>query len=230
MAIIVALQHLVLAIVLIRAFALDVTTTITDKALQAFTITPSKRPTVRLSAPPPSSASPEGAAGNAGRRVVPRSVAAPRAPIVLPPMPAPPVVGTGPVDRAGAAAQGLASGASGVGTASGSGAAGVGQGAGGAGRGAGRRPTVKIAGDINSAKDYPRKSRDRRIGASVTIDLAIDSTGRVADCTVVQPSPDPVADAITCDLATHRFRFRPALDATGTEISSVFRWRQQWYY
>ncbi|WP_245892858.1 TonB family protein [Novosphingobium guangzhouense] len=89
---------------------------------------------------------------------------------------------------------------------------------------------MKIAGDINSARDYPRAGRDLRVGASVTIDLTVGRDGRVTSCRVIQPSPDPQADRITCDLATRRFRFRPATDSGGNQVEALYRWRQRWFY
>ncbi len=88
---------------------------------------------------------------------------------------------------------------------------------------------MKISGDINSARDYPRKSRDQRIGHYVIIDLTIDTNGRATACRIVHPSPDAQADAITCALAQERFRFRPATDATGQAIAATYRWKQRWF-
>ncbi|MCT2399784.1 energy transducer TonB [Novosphingobium mangrovi (ex Huang et al. 2023)] len=140
------------------------------------------------------------------------------------PTQAPPAAGNGDENASGARPEGEGSGASGPGYGTGAGAGGMGQGGGQA------TPTVKIKGDINSAKDYPRASRDLRIGASVTIEMTVGADGRVKACRIVQPSPDPAADRITCALATKRFRFRPALDAEGSPVEATYRWRQRWFY
>lgn len=225
----VLLIHVVVVAALIRAFtphfAADVVRTMT----QAFTVTsqpPAPEPEVSPS-PAPSVAPPEkeGSAGAAGKKAKPREVAAPTARVVVKPTQAPPVAGEGEENASGAKAEGEGSGASGSGLGTGAGASGTGQGGGGQ-----AVPTVKIKGDINSAKDYPRSSRDLRIGASVTIDLTVGTDGRVKGCRIVQPSPDPAADRITCELATKRFRFRPALDNAGRPIEAVYRWRQRWFY
>lgn len=216
---VVLLLHLAAIAVLVRAFTPQLAQRITRSVTQAFTI--EAQPPVPPSpapAPEPSrvQAPAEGAASAPGRRAIPRAVPVPRAPVVVIPTRAPPIAGAGTEDAAGAAQQGSGTGASGT--------AGNGTGAGGA------APTVKITGDINSARDYPKASRDLRVGSAVVIDLGVGVDGRVSSCRIVQPSPDSQADRITCDLATRRFRFRPAKDAGGRPVEAVYRWRQRWYY
>jgi len=226
----VAALHVLAAIGLIRAFTPDLAQTVSHAVLQAFTVTPSPPP-------PPPPVTPEqedlpanGRAGAAGRRAVPRPVAVPSASITIKPTQAPPLAGEGKQNAAGASAGGVGTGAAQTGTGPGSGSGGAGTGS-GEGAGGGRAAsTVKIAGEINSAKDYPRASRDLRIDASVTIDISVDAQGRASACRVVQASPDPAADQVTCQLALRRFRFRPALDGSGRPAPSVYRWRQRWFY
>ena len=91
------------------------------------------------------------------------------------------------------------------------------------------RGVEKIAGDINSARDYPKASRPQRLGHSVTIVVGVGVDGRVTDCRVSQPSPDPAADAITCRLAQERFRFRPAVNGSGEAVAGKYAWRQRWF-
>lgn len=224
-AVFVLLLHVLLVVALIRAFTPQFASSVMRSMTQAFDVTvvtprprPSPTPSLRAA-----SADREGAAGAPGKRAIPREAAVPRAPLVVRPTMAPPVAGKGTQDAAGAAYNGVGTGAAGTGIGAGSGGTGVG----GAGAGS---PVVKVGGDINSAKDYPRASRDRRIGASVTIDLDVGADGRVSGCRVVQPSPDPEADRITCELATRRFRFRPAVDGAGKPAKAVYRWRQRWFY
>ncbi|WP_330705162.1 TonB family protein [Novosphingobium resinovorum] len=225
---VVLLIHVVIAAGLVRAFTPDLAERVARSVTQAFTIaadppvpSPSPAPSPASSRPAPDQ---EGGAGTPGRRAAPREVAAPRPPVVIATAKAPPVAGKGDENAAGASARGSGTGAAGTGAGTGSGAAGEGTGGGGG------MPTAKIAGDINSAKDYPRASRELRIGASVTIDLSVGRDGRVSSCRVVQPSPDPQADRITCTLAAQRFRFRPARDAAGNPVEAVYRWRQRWFY
>ncbi|WP_232495961.1 TonB family protein [Novosphingobium kaempferiae] len=220
-------MHVVVVAGLVRAFTPDLAQQVVRSVTQAFTIEatpptpPEPSPSPKAAPAPPQK---EGAAGAPGRKATPRDIAVPRAPVVVRPTQAPPVAGQGTQDAAGAAAQGEGTGASGSGTGTGSGAGGAGTGGGGG------APTVKIAGDINSAKDYPRDTRELRIGASVVIDLSVATDGHVSACRVVQPSPDSEADRITCRLATKRFRFRPAKDGSGNPVEAVYRWRQRWFY
>ncbi|HUD31104.1 MAG TPA: TonB family protein [Novosphingobium sp.] len=229
----VLLIHLVVVAGLVRAFTPDLAAQAVRAVTQAFT--------VELDAPPPpppaspqpspsavaSAAAPreEGLSGAEGRKAEPRPEAVPPAPVVVRPTQAPPVAGRGDADSAGAGQRGESSGASGAGSGTGAGSEGSGTGGGGS-----ATPTVKIAGDISSAKDYPRATRELRVGSSVTIDLAVGIEGTVTGCQVVQPSRDPGADAITCALAAKRFRFRPARDSAGKPVAAVYRWRQRWFY
>jgi len=89
---------------------------------------------------------------------------------------------------------------------------------------------VKISGDINSARDYPRKSRDQRIGNSVIIVITVGVDGRPKACRIARPSPEPDTDRVTCELAMKRFRFRPATNAAGEPVESDYGWQQRWFY
>jgi protein TonB len=125
----------------------------------------------------------------------------------------------------GASEQGGGAGADGEGTGSGSG-----RGGGGTGGVAVTRP-VKIAGDIDDARDYPAPPGGRQVrnGHSVTIAMIVGVDGRASDCRVISPSPDPAADRLTCELAVARFRFRPATDASGHPVPATYGWRQSWF-
>ncbi|WP_084592159.1 TonB family protein [Novosphingobium sp. MBES04] len=227
---VVAGLHVLLAFVVVHMFAPGLAENIVaagERLAVTFTQEPPEPPEdpVEEPAPAPDPApEPEGASAEAGERAHAKPVAAPEASVVLRPRPAPPVSGDGNEDDAGAADAGEGTGASGEGLGPGSGRRGLGQGGGGGGT-----PTVKIAGDISSARDYPRKSRKLRLGHSVVIDLRVGTEGRVTGCRVVRPSPDPAADRITCELAQARFRFRPATNGAGEPIPAVYRWQQRWF-
>jgi len=113
----------------------------------------------------------------------------------------------------------------------GAGTRGAGDAPGGDGTGAGRGGSAlaQLAGRIDDAHDYPPDPQGRRIGTSVLIVFTVGIDGRIHDCRVAQPSPDPVADATTCRLAEARFRFRPATDAAGEPIAGQYGWRQSWH-
>lgn len=225
-AVIVVLLHILAIAGLVRAFAPNLPGEVVERALSTFTVTitaPTPTPTVTPS-PEPSPQPDEGAAAPEGRKAKPKPVAAPPAKIPINPSPAPKVSSTGSADSSGAKDSGEGTGGGGEGSGTGSGRYGSGQG------GVVSRKLEKIAGDISSSKDYPKKTRDLRIGQSVTILLTVGTDGRVKDCRVTQPSPDARADAITCELAQKRFRFRPALDGAGNPIEGKFAWRQRWFY
>ena len=229
-AVAVVLLHLLVVAGLVQAFAPDVALSVARRTLASLTLdieppAPSPKPT-----PPPTPAAARataasGAQGAAGRRAIPREVKAPPPRIALATAtPAPAATATGNADSSGARAAGSGTGAGGAGAGTGSGGAGDGQGAGGGTR------LVKIAGDINSARDYPAASRDQRIGDHVRVWLTVGPDGRVAACRIVRPSRDAQADAITCRLAQQRFRFRSATDANGRPVSATFEWTQRWFY
>lgn len=221
--VVVALLHVLAGIAIVQAFAPDLTAAVADRARSVLTVTISS-PEPTPNPPPNAEALPdEGAAAEAGRRARPKEVAAPKQRIPVDRPPAARASSAGKEFDSGATDSGEGTGAAGTGTGTGSGNA-------GGGMGAGVRKLEKIAGDINSARDYPRETRDRRVGHSVTILLTVGTDGRVTGCRVTDPSPDPTADAITCRLAKERFRFRPAADASGKPIIGRYAWRQRWYY
>jgi protein TonB len=174
--------------------------------------------------PPESTTVPEGAAGVQAKRAVAKVIVAPPPRLPAKAASAARAASTGDSTQSGA-------GASGAGT--GGGGTGNGTGSGGSGNGAGGRTVSqkasKIAGDIKSARDYPTATRDARIGTSVIAVLTVGTDGRVANCRIHKPSGDREADAITCRLATKRFRFRPALDQNGEPVESLFGWEQRWF-
>lgn len=227
---VVLLLHVVVILGLIRAFTPDFAAQAVRAVTQVFDVPLPSPPApkvveeVNLKLETKVAPKDEGQSGAAGRKASPREVSAPKAQIVITPSRAPPITGNGLENASGAVAEGEGTGAAGNGTGTGAGRAGAGNGGGG-----GSSPTVKIFGDINSAKDYPRESRNLRMGASVIIDLTVGADGRVHNCRIVQPSPDPSADRITCQLASQRFRFKPARNASGAAVEAVYRWRQRWF-
>ncbi|MBM3595740.1 MAG: energy transducer TonB, partial [Alphaproteobacteria bacterium] len=184
--VLIALIHLGVFLGLMRAFAPGVVDKLVDKVTSAIfvtvpTPTPTPTPTAR-----PSAAPEQGAEGAAGRRAKPREETAPEARIVVSEKPAPRASSTGTENRSGVSEAGEGTGAGNQGTGTGAG-----------GQGALAAKAVKIAGDIKSARDYPRKTRDLRIGASVVIVLTVGTDGKPRACRVARASPDPEADRIT---------------------------------
>ena len=212
--------QLVLAAFLVRALAPGFTARVAEAVVSTFTVTVTTPPP---SPPPARALEAAGAAGDAGRKAVPRADNAPKAKVPLAPKPAPQAAGTGDADTSGARDNGSGTGASGPGTGPGAGGSGSGQG------GGLTRKAEKIAGEIRD-KDYPKANRALRLGNSVTIAISVSAEGKPTGCRVLRPSPDAEADALTCKLALERFRFHPATDAQGRAVASVFGWKQWWYY
>lgn len=218
--VLVALLHVAALLGLIRAFAPDFTAQVTKTVLSTFSVT--------VVTPPPAPApskEPEraGAAAEAGKKAVAREVKADKPKVELAKTPAPKAASTGIANSSGAKDAGTGTGAGGQG-------AGTGSGTGGNGSGGGlTRKVEKIAGAINSAKDYPRETRELRKDDYVIVAITVSAEGKPTACRIVRPSKDAQANAITCTLAMQRFRFKPATDVEGNPVASTYGWRQRWY-
>jgi protein TonB len=178
-----------------------------------------------ITAPPPprhqtESRRAQGAGGANGRLAQADQIIAAPSPVQPAAMPAPPVAGTGSAVQSGASTADEGTGRGGSGDGPGSGGAGT-------GTGGGTRP-VKIAGDLAEA-DYPKAGRAKRLGTAVIVVLTVGTDGRVTACRVHQPSGDPDADAVTCRVASERFRFTPAHDAAGNPVVAQFGWQQRFF-
>lgn len=218
----VVLGHLAAFYGLLRAFAPGAAASVERTVLSTFTVTVTTPP------PPPPSAEPvpdEGAAGEQGKKAVPKPVTAPSPKVATRPTPVPRASSTGSASTSGAKDSGEGTGASGSGKGTGSGRGGGGQG------GVAVTKPVKTAGDINSAADFPVPpgGRQARFGSSVTVYMTVTPDGRATNCRIVTPSPDREADSIVCRLAEQRFRFRPATDRNGDPVSATYGWRQEWF-
>lgn len=217
----VALFHVLAVLGLIRAFAPGTITKATETVLATFTVTVKTPPP----SPPPPEKAPDkaGAAGEAGKKANAREIIAPQPKIPIAKSPAPKAPGSGSANVSGASNQGSGTGAGGQGS-------GPGAGAGGTGTGGGMPTKLeKTAGDINSIRDFPKGSRDERIGKEVIVELDVGINGRASACRVVAPSGVPEADAIVCRLAVERFRFKPRTDGMGNPQPGRYRWRQRWW-
>lgn len=108
--------------------------------------------------------------------------------------------------------------------------AGAGGGTGGNGFGAGEGGGTElelISGDITQ-RDYPKHLGNAGVGGTVSVSFTVLTNGRVTGCRVTRSSGVPELDALTCQLAEQRFRFRPATDRYGRPISEVVDWDQDW--
>lgn len=72
-----------------------------------------------------------------------------------------------------------------------------------------------------AADDYPDDAIRAEEQGSVTVKLAIDPRGGVADCHVVRSSGSRALDGATCRVIQRRARYRPAIDSRGYAIAGV---------
>ena len=71
---------------------------------------------------------------------------------------------------------------------------------------------------VFSADDYPADAQRKGEEGTVQARLAIDSSGRVSNCTVIRSSGFKSLDDATCSILTRRARFNPARDAAGRRV------------
>ena len=79
-----------------------------------------------------------------------------------------------------------------------------------------------------TTEDYP--TADVRAGntGSVRFRVAIDASGRVSDCTILQSSGYPGLDAATCRNVSKRARFDPATDSAGERVPGSYTGTIRW--
>ncbi|MCE2842304.1 MAG: energy transducer TonB [Novosphingobium sp.] len=220
--VLVALLHILAILALIRAFAPDFTAQAVETISRTLTVT--------ITAPPPppepqAEPKPAGAAGEAGKKAVPREVKAEKPKVEIAKVPAPRASSTGSADTSGARDAGSGTGAGGAGS-------GTGSGAGGSGQGGGASKPVHISGRIDRATDFPIPpgGREARIGKAVILALTISPEGRATGCRIYKSSGLPDTDEVTCRLAKERLRFKPALNATGEPVTGTFYWQQKFFF
>jgi TonB family protein len=77
-------------------------------------------------------------------------------------------------------------------------------------------------------KDYPASLSRSGMGGIVVMRLIVGADGSVKDCDVAKAGGDKKFEDLTCQLATSRARFRPAVGASGKPIASVWIRRINW--
>ncbi len=218
----VGVLHVGLGFAIFTGLAGSAISFVQDAATAAYSVPLDPPPPPPPPASPAATPEPAGHEGAAASRAKPKPVAAPPARIPDKAMIAASAASTGDAAQSGASSAG-------AGTGGGAKGSGTGNWGNGDGAGSGASRAVQIAGNITAARDYPARTSNLRIGHSVTIAFTVGTDGRVHGCRVYQPSPDPEADAITCRLATERFRFRPATDRAGNPVESQYGWRQSFF-
>ena len=206
-----------------------------DEALKLFRLSDAPPPPPSIVPPPPEKTKsqthkpkdPEGAAAPPALKNSPTDIAAPKAKLPPPPpIRAAPVPGQGTAPAAGAAPiPGPGIGRGGTGNGTGSGLSGTGTGGGGSG-GADTEAEM-IAGSIGD-EDYPPAALVDRAQGTVHFAFTVELSGRIGNCRVTRSSGNRALDAVTCRLATQRFRFRPARDTAGRPISTDEEGEQSW--
>lgn len=85
------------------------------------------------------------------------------------------------------------------------------------------------AGDWVSPYDYPVAAlKEKRSGASEFI-LRVSAEGRPLSCEISGSSGSQDLDQQTCAMVMRRARFKPARDAAGRAMPSVYRNRNSWW-
>jgi periplasmic protein TonB len=119
--------------------------------------------------------------------------------------------------------RGPGSGAGGTGNGIGSGAGG--NGTGGGGGGVAEPPHLSTP--VLQGYDFPRNLLDDwPRGATVFLRLRVDPRGYIAECSVDRGTGVASIDAVMCNLAHDRLRFRPALDRSGRPVAGWFGYAQ----
>jgi periplasmic protein TonB len=217
----IALIHLGLFYLLVRALAPTAVAGVERSVVSAFTVTVS----APEEEPEPTQPEPEGAQADPGREAVPDAVTAPEPERRMrEDPPAPRASSTGTADTAGATDQGQGTGRSGSGEGTGSG-----EGGGGQGGGAATKPVLTRAITDASAFPVPPGGRQARIGQSVIVRLSVSPQGRATRCSIYRPSPFPETDAAVCRLALDQLRFEPARDASGNAVAATFYYQQRFF-
>ncbi|QNQ10682.1 energy transducer TonB [Sphingomonas alpina] len=76
-------------------------------------------------------------------------------------------------------------------------------------------------GDWFPQDSYPAAARRAEAEGRVSVQVTVDTRGRVSACRVTSSSGNSDLDEATCRLATRNGRFNPAKDANGTPIEST---------
>jgi protein TonB len=90
-------------------------------------------------------------------------------------------------------------------------------------------PPVQRSGSIISP-DYPKAAYAAGAEGTVVFRLDVNAAGRVTGCAIERSSGHPALDSTACSLATRRFRFQPATDASGRpvpgQLTRTLAWRR----
>ena len=91
--------------------------------------------------------------------------------------------------------------------------------------GAAASKDVKPIGDVRAiftTNDLPREAMDKQQPEKAQYQLLVDEKGAVMGCDVLVPSGSALIDTEGCQLVTERAKFKPAMDALGKAVRSVW--------
>ncbi len=77
-------------------------------------------------------------------------------------------------------------------------------------------------------EDYPIEELWAGVKGQTTFKLAIDASGKVAGCEIVESSGSATLDATTCTLVTQRAQFTPAKNAKDVSVAGTYTNRVNW--
>jgi len=89
------------------------------------------------------------------------------------------------------------------------------------------KPVYRLM-DLFSSDDYPEQALSEEDSGSASVLLLVDDKGKVADCLLRHTSGNASLDAQTCIAFRNRARFKPALDAAGKPMRSVYHQAVSW--
>jgi periplasmic protein TonB len=156
-------------------------------------------------------------------------VVAPKPQIVTPPVQQiaaseTPRAGTAPIQGA-SDVRGPGTGAGGVGNGTGSGTGGNGRGGGGDN---GVADPPHLVTPVLTGRDLPRDMLEQwPRGVPVFLRLRINPQGYVSECNVLRGTGMPAIDAVMCNIAHDRLRFRPAVNRSGQAVAGWFGYAQR---
>jgi len=79
-----------------------------------------------------------------------------------------------------------------------------------------------------AVSDYPPEALKRRAQGITAFRLRISYSGRVEKCDIDRSSGDAALDQATCRVIMKRSRFRPATNAAGHAMASVYTGTIHW--
>ena len=166
----------------------------------------------------------------------PKNIRSEATPVVAPPprIVTPPVqqIAAAETPRQGAAPTEGASDVRGPGTGAGGFGNGTGSGSGGNGPGGGGDNGVAepphLVTPVLTGRDFPRDLLDQwPRGVPVFLRLRVNPQGYVSECNVLRGTGVASIDALMCNIAHDRLRFRPAVNRSGQAVAGWFGYAQR---